>query len=159
MAFTSIFGDQLNRLLRKSNWTADGLSQELFAMFQAIDDNLTNNGTTSSTSGGGNVPSDITLSATPASGALPSAFPFVAFGIVTGQLTPNVYNCDLYLADPSSAPAFVNMPVTQFQIDSGEVIPNGSGTMVLVFCEKTNGGSNLVITSAIMQFPIYLQVP
>lgn len=106
--------------------------------------------------GGGGLPGtpeDTTI--VPPSPSLPTGFPIVGWGIVTGKVSGNVYTCQIYLGNPSNSPLLGSMQVTQRQIDSQEEIPVGTETMLLLTTSTVS--SQIVITGGTMQVPVFLE--
>lgn len=157
--FFNLSDDQIDRLRRKSwgHGPTNMLAQELYSLLQSMAEtpaNQTNPGR------GGFLPEDI-VGIFPPPGSLPSAFPYAAFAIVREFVNYNTYNCDIYLKDPTDPATLpiTRMPVKQYDIDSLEVIPNGTGTPCILHVESQQSGTKLVITSASMQVPVYLEIP
>ncbi len=154
--------EQIERLNRLGDWNATELAQELYTIFSATV--LVNNEPAASP-GRFKSPTPavlVNLPSMPApAGSLPTAFPIAAWGIVQSQVgtVGNIYLVDVYLANPASSPAIGRFQAVQRQIDAETSIPPGTETPVTCFAETTNGGANLVITSVVMQIPIYLGRP
>lgn len=149
--------EQIERVNRKGWHSANELAQELYVILGTL---FGSQDIAGNVSRGGFLPEDI-VGITPPAGSLPTAFPIAAFAVVTGFVTYNTYDCDIYLVNPTVAGALpiTNMVVTQFMVDSLEVIPNGSGIPCLLHVETRAGGTKLEIVSASMQFPVYLEIP
>lgn len=157
--FFSFSDDQIDRLQR-TNWghpSTNLFAQEVIAALLAMSENPANQ---TNPGRGGFLPEDI-IGITPPAGSLPTAFPIAAFAVVTAFLTFETYSCDIYLVNPTVAGALpiTNMTVTQFDIDSLEVIPNGAGIPCLLHVESRLSGTKLEIVSASMQMPVYLVIP
>ena len=106
--------------------------------------------------GGGGLPGtpgDTTI--VPPSPSLPVGFPLTGWGIITGKVTDNIYNVNIYLGNPSSAPLIGNMQVEQRQIDPDDTIPVGTEVILMLTTSTVN--SQIVITAGTMQVPVFLE--
>lgn len=162
-----MFHNQRKRLLRKENWTADDLAQELWAMFgpnvplehrgpitiyqdgdqPAITFRDYGDGDTVFEIRGrdDDISSDITVSGDPGGGS--ASFGGGGGGGMPGQVVSSVsstvYNVRVYPNGLSAASSVVQ--VTQLQIASGQTIPTGTWAIIALA-----GGSYY------MQVPVWL---
>lgn len=88
----------------------------------------------------------------------PANNPIVLYGEIVAKISGSMYSVRCYAKDPSSSPPVGVLTVRQGLINPDETIPAGTPVVVIAFpTTPTIAGSPLVISSAVMQVPVWLE--